>query len=266
MTTNFIGTDGLVYAPGNAQDVGKRSDQQDSFGFSDPGDAGFMAHGGMLAIVADGMGGMAHGAEASQIAVRTFLAQYAGKQPGEAVTQALARAVEAADRAVYEFAASVGLQRDVGSTLIAAAFTPAGMHFTSVGDSSLYLLRNGSIERLNRPHTLSERLADLVKRGEMSVEEAAIDPDRDALTSYIGAGKIAEIDASVEGLALTPGDMIILCSDGLYRALTLEEMARIASAADDGQRAADALIAQALARELPRQDNVTVLCVRVLQQ
>ena len=266
MTTNFIGTDGLVYAPGNAQDVGKRSDQQDSFGFSDPGDAAFMAHGGMLAIVADGMGGMAHGAEASQIAVRTFLAQYAGKQPGEAVTQALARAVEAADRAVYEFAASVGLQRDVGSTLIAAAFTPAGMHWTSVGDSSLYLLRGARMERLNRPHTLSERLAELVKRGEMSEEDAAIDPDRDALTSYVGGGRIAEIDASVEALALTPGDMIILCSDGLYRALSAEEIARIAASADDGQRAADALVAQALARELPRQDNVTVLCVRVLQQ
>ena len=56
MTTHFIGTDGLVYAPGNAQDVGKREDQQDSFGFSDPNDTGLMAHGGMLAIVADGQG------------------------------------------------------------------------------------------------------------------------------------------------------------------------------------------------------------------
>ena len=104
MTTHFIGTDGLVYAPGNAQDVGKREDQQDSFGFSDPNDAGLMAHGGMLAIVADGMGGMAHGAEASQLAVRAFLQHYATKQIGEPITQALGRAVEAADRSVFEFA------------------------------------------------------------------------------------------------------------------------------------------------------------------
>jgi serine/threonine protein phosphatase PrpC len=266
VTTNFIGTDGFVYAPGNAQDVGKRDDQQDSFGFSDPADTTFMTHGGMLAIVADGMGGMAHGADASQIAVRTFIAQYAGKQPGEAVTQALGRALEASDRAVFEFATSVGLQRDVGSTLIAAAFTPAGLSFTSVGDSALYLLRDSTLTRLNRPHTLGARLADLVRRGEMSAEEAAIDPDRDALTSYVGAGGIPEIDTSVEPVALAHGDMVILCSDGLYRALSAEDISRITAGAADGQEAAEALVANAMARELPRQDNVTVLCVRVTQQ
>jgi PPM family protein phosphatase len=266
VTTNFIGTDGLVYAPGNAQDVGQRSDQQDSFGFSDPGDTALMTHGGMLAIVADGMGGMAHGAEASQIAVRTFLGQYAVKQPGEAVTQALGRALEVADRAVFEFATSVGLPRDVGSTLVAAAFTPAGLYWTSVGDSALYLLRDGSLTRLNRAHTLAARLADLVKRGEMSPEEAAIDPDRDALTSYVGAGGVPEVDTSMESVALRPGDTVIMCSDGLYRPLAVEDIARIASSAADAQQAADALITQALARQLPRQDNVTVLCVRVLEQ
>jgi PPM family protein phosphatase len=266
VTTNFIGTDGFVYAPGNAQDVGKRDDQQDSFGFSDPADNAFMAHGGMLAIVADGMGGMAHGADASQIAVRTFIAQYAGKQPGEAVTQALGRAIEAADRAVFEFATSVGLQRDVGSTLVAAALTPSGLYFTSVGDSALYLLRDSTLTRLNRPHTLAARLAELVKRGDMSPEEAAIDPDRDALTSYVGAGEIAEIDSSVEPVVLTPGDLIILCSDGLYRALSMDDISRIAAGAADAQEAADSLMASALARELPRQDNVTVLCVKVSPQ
>ena len=266
MTTNFIGTDGFVYAPGNAQDVGKRGDQQDSFGFSDPRDTGFMAHGGMLALVADGMGGMAHGAEAGQLAVRAFLQQYTEKQLGEPVPQALGRAVEAADRSVFEFATSVGLPRDVGSTLIAAAFTPAGLYWMSVGDSALYLCRDGSMARLNRPHTLSARLAELVKRGAMSPEEAAIDPDRDALTSYIGAGGIAEIDSPTEATAIAPGDTIILCSDGLYRALSHDEILRVAANAADAQEAADALVASAIARDLPHQDNVTVLCVRVTEK
>jgi len=256
----------LVYAPGNAQDVGKRDDQQDSFGFSDPRDTTFMAHGGMLAIVADGMGGMAHGAEASRLAVRAFLQQYASKQLGEPITQALGRAVEAADRSVFEFATSVGLARDVGSTLVAAAFTPSGLYWMSVGDSALYLCRDGSLTQLNHPHTLSARLAVLVKRGDMSPEDAAIDPDRDALTSYVGAGAIAEIDSPREGVAVTPGDTVILCSDGLYRALSHEEISRIAAGADDAQEAADALIASAVARELPHQDNVTVLCVRVTEK
>jgi PPM family protein phosphatase len=266
VTTHFIGTNGLIYAPGNAQAVGKREDQQDSFGFSDPRDASFMAHGGMLAIVADGMGGMAHGAEASQLAVHAFLQQYAGKQIGEAITQVLGRAVEAADRSVFEFASSVGLARDVGSTLVAAAFTPSGLYWMSVGDSALYLCRDGGLTQLNHPHTLGARLAELVKRGAMSPEEAAIDPDRDALTSYIGAGGIAEIDSPSEGVAVAPGDTVILCSDGLYRALSHEEISRIAAGAADAQEAADTLIASALARDLPHQDNVTVLCVRVTEK
>ncbi|HVA84663.1 MAG TPA: protein phosphatase 2C domain-containing protein [Candidatus Binataceae bacterium] len=266
MTTNFIGTDGFVYAPGNAQAVGRREDQQDSFGFSDPRDTTFMAHGGMLAIVADGMGGMAHGAEASQLAVHAFLEHYASKQPGEPITQALGRAVQAADRSVFDFATSVGLARDVGSTLVAAAFTPSGLYWMSVGDSALYLCREGSLTQLNHPHTLGARLAELVKRGAMSPEDAAIDPDRDALTSYIGAGAIAEIDSPSEGVEVAPGDTIILCSDGLYRALSHEEISRIAASAADAQEAADTLIANALARELPHQDNVTVLCVRVTEK
>jgi serine/threonine protein phosphatase PrpC len=62
------------------------------------------------------------------------------------------------------------------------------------------------------------------------------------------------------------GDTVILCSDGLYRALSHEEIARIATTAADAQEAADALIASALARELPHQDNVTVLCIRITNQ
>ena len=158
-----------------------------------------MTHGGMLALVADGMGGMAHGGEASRLAVRAFLRQYASKQLGESIPQALGRAVEAADRSVVEFAESVGLARDVGSTLVAAAFTPSGLYWMSVGDSALYLCRDGALTQLNHPHTLSARLAELVKRGDMSPEDAAIDPDRDALTSYVGAGPIAEIDSPGEG-------------------------------------------------------------------
>jgi PPM family protein phosphatase len=266
VTTHFIGTDGFVYAPGNAQDVGKREDQQDSFGFSDPRDTDFMAHGGMLAIVADGMGGMAHGAEASRLAVHAFLDQYASKQLGEPVTQALGRAVEAADRSVFDFATSVGLARDVGSTLVAAAFTPAGLYWMSVGDSALYLCRERSLTQLNRPHTLAARLAELVKRGDMSPEDAAIDPDRDALTSYVGGGTIAEIDSPPEGIVLAAGDTVILCSDGLYRAVSRDEIAEIAASAASAQEAADTLIARALSRQLPHQDNVTVLCVRVTEK
>src|SRR5579863_5497742 len=132
--TSFTGTNGLSYAPGNAQHVGRRSGQEDSFAFSDPADRDFMAHSGLLAVVADGMGGLAHGAEASQIAVRSFLEVYAAKGGDEPVDQAMRRALEASDQAVFGFAKSAGLEKDVGSTLVAAAFTAQGLYWISIGD------------------------------------------------------------------------------------------------------------------------------------
>lgn len=265
MTTSFIGTDGLSYAPGNAQDVGRRSEQQDSFGFSDPTDRDFMAHGGLLAVVADGIGGLARGAEASRIAVRSFLGAYATKDREEPVAQALRRAVEAADRAVFKFAESVGLQKDVGSTLVAAAFAPHGLHWISVGDSAIYLFRRPTLSLLNHPHTLAARLAQMVERGELSAEAAKMDPDRDALTSYVGAGALVEVDTEEQPITVAGGDFVVLCSDGLFRALGPDDIAAAIDPAGDGQAACDTLIRRALARNLPHQDNVTVLCVKIGQ-
>src|SRR5258708_36212376 len=78
--TIFIGTNGLSYAPGNAQDVGWRTEQEDSFGFSDPTNHDFMAHSGLLAVVADGIGGLAHGAAASRRAGEGFLDGFSAKR------------------------------------------------------------------------------------------------------------------------------------------------------------------------------------------
>ena len=263
MTISFIGTNGLAYSPGNAQALGQRSDQQDSFGFSDPTDADFMSHGGLLAVVADGMGGMAHGAQASRIAVQNFIESYAAKDRAEPIGQALRRAIEAADRAVFDFAASLGLQKDVGSTLVAAAFAPDGLHWISVGDSAIYLYRRPELTMLNHPHTLAARLQQTVERGEISADAARIDPDRDALTSYVGSGGLIEVDACVQPMPLNQGDIVTLCTDGLFRAIGREEIGPCIDGSAEGQDACDRLLEQALARNLPHQDNITVLCVNV---
>ncbi len=263
--TIFIGTNGLSYAPGNAQDAGRRSEQQDSFGFSDPADRDFMAHGGLLAVVADGMGGLARGAEASQIATQNFIEVYASKNSDEPVPQALRRALEGADRAVFEFAESIGLKKDVGSTLVAAAFVGSGLWWVSIGDSALYLFRRPRLTQLNHPHTLAARLEQMAERGEISAQAAQIDPDRDALTSYVGAGGLIEVDAAMRALTLLAGDSVMLCTDGLFRALGPADIAAALDSAGDGQSACDALIREALSRQLPHQDNVTALCVKIGQ-
>lgn len=259
----FSGNDGLMLLPGNAQAIGSRNEQQDSFGYSDPWNDEFAAHGGLLAVLADGMGGMACGADASQIAVRTFLDRYGEKRPEQTVAAALANAIEAADRAVFDFAAGAGREGHVGSTLVAAVFCEGSVEWVSAGDSALYLRRRSTLTRLTHPHTLAARLAARAARGELSPEAAREDPDREALTSYVGGGGIPEIDASEAPLSLVERDCVLLCSDGLYRALEEREMGAALDEAESGQEASDLLVARALHKNLQNQDNVTALCVKV---
>jgi len=81
----------MAFSAGNAQHIGSRSQQQDAFGFSDPAEQEFVAHAGFLGIVADGVGGLTHGSEASQSAVRAFLQAYRLKSPEESIVSALSR-------------------------------------------------------------------------------------------------------------------------------------------------------------------------------
>src|SRR5437016_4842993 len=85
---------------GNAQHIGKRSEQQDAFGFSDPKDSRFRKHAGFLGVVADGMGGTANGRAAGRAAVRAFLQAYQAKTPKESIVAALDRSLQEAHRAV----------------------------------------------------------------------------------------------------------------------------------------------------------------------
>jgi protein phosphatase len=247
--------------PGNAQDTGSREDQQDSFAFSDPDDTEFVRHGGFVAVLADGMGGLAHGQKASAEAVRAFLAGYSAKTPEESIREALERSARLANTAVAALAEKAGAEGNMGTTLVAAAVRPGALEWVSVGDSALYLYRRGELRRLSAVHNYGGELDEEVKRGVISVEEAQSHPDREALTSYIGAQDIAAIDLSRSPLALEPADCVLLCSDGLFRTLTPEEIAAELQA--DPQAACEALVQKTLARGDPHQDNVTVLCVKL---
>jgi protein phosphatase len=105
----------IRYLHGDAQHIGSRRHQQDSFGFSDPDEA-FQAHGGFVAVVCDGMGGMEHGDIASQTAVRAVLEAYAPKTAEESIPQALERSVHQANERVFAAAQSLGVAEGAGTT------------------------------------------------------------------------------------------------------------------------------------------------------
>ncbi len=249
----------MHFLAGNAQHIGARHSQQDSFGFADPNDNKFIAHAGFLAIVCDGMGGMEYGDAASRTAVRAFLDAYRRKSPSESIPDALLRSVREANGRVLDLASSLGLIEGIGTTLVAAALQDRYLYFISVGDSALFHATANDLRMLNRPHVFANILDAAVAKGTMSPNDAANHPERESLTSYIGAQNLEEIDRNTDPILLADNDAVLLASDGLFKTLTIDEMR--ASCTGPPQSWPEALVQATLAKQREYQDNVTVLSI-----
>jgi PPM family protein phosphatase len=244
--------------PGNAQALGRRAEQQDAFGFGRFDDPTFLAHGGHLAVLADGIGGMQDGGDAARRAVLEFIASYAAKPADEPIPAALDRALEAANREVYELAQARAGEGQCGTTVVAAVVHDDWLHWVAVGDSRLYHVARaeGQPRQLNTDHNYATELDRGVATGHCTPEEAAQHHDRGALTSFLGLAEIPEVDRPEHPVALARGDRVLLCSDGVYRTLTVAELGALLAL--PAQVAAEQLIARVTDAADPYQDNATV--------
>ncbi|MEQ1907933.1 MAG: protein phosphatase 2C domain-containing protein [Vicinamibacterales bacterium] len=249
----------MTIRPGNAQHQGAREYQQDAFAFSDLENADFVAHGGVLGVIADGMGGLARGGEAGQIAVRTFLHRYESKSTAEPIPVALAAALEQANTEVVNLARSAGEAGNVGATLVAVVVHDYRLYWTSVGDSRAYLLRGNQCEQLTLDHVYGAELDLKVASGSLTPDAARNDPDREALTSHLGKDRLTQVDRALQPLSLEPGDRVFLCTDGLYRALDSRELIRHLTS--NPQRGCEELVDKVVRKQLPGQDNLTAIAL-----
>ena len=216
----------------------------------------------LTAVLADGMGGHAGGALASSTACKVFLDSYmgsAGEVPAR-LDDALRRANAAIGGCVEENPALDGM----GCTLIGTVFGPAGVEWVSVGDSPLFLLRHGEIVLLNEDHSLAPEIDKLAAAGRMTWEDAKADPRRHFLRSALTGADMDLIDRSHRPLALEPGDVVILSSDGIHT-LSEPDILRVVNetVARGPDAVADALLAAVEAGGDIYQDNTTVVVVRV---
>ena len=245
----------MAFAYAIRADQGARSYQEDA--------AAVRSHaGGLAAVLADGMGGHAGGAVASEVASTTFLDAFAaadGDQRGR-----LADALELANVALAQRATGRSELRGMGCTLVGASFGPAGLDWISVGDSPLYLVRGADILRLNEDHSLAPELDRLAAEGRISRDRARLDPRRHVLRSALMGSEIELVDASEVPQPLQPGDVVVLASDGIHT-IPEPEIVRLAAAAETPDAAAEALLAAVAAAGDSHQDNTTVVVVRVLQ-
>ncbi|HUQ91416.1 MAG TPA: protein phosphatase 2C domain-containing protein [Bryobacteraceae bacterium] len=249
----------MILIPGNAQHIGSRQQQQDAFGFSNLANEAFRKHAGMLAVVADGMGGMANGDAASRCALKAFLQAYESKTEAEDIPDALLRAIHKANSAVYQLALEMGSADDMGTTLVAVAVKNDRMHWISAGDSAIFLYRDSEFTALNAPHIYGAELDEKVSQGAMTRADAMAHPEREALTSFLGMERLSVVDRSIRALALREHDVILLASDGLFKTLSLDQMAEAMQG--DAQEMSEALVNRTIAAAKQHQDNVTVVAI-----
>jgi serine/threonine protein phosphatase PrpC len=223
---------------------------------------------GYLLLVADGMGGAQAGEVASAVACTTVKELVtAGLSTGLPADDAgwhelLRRAVAEANRRIYEQARADSARRGMGTTITVAVIVGKRAHLAHVGDSRAYLLNQAGVmgegvtwAALTTDHTLVARLADI---GQITPEEARTHPQRHMLYRALGTDPTTEIDVASQALA--PGDVLLLCSDGLVNYLEDAELARIVLGEPSPLRAAEQLVA--LANERGGRDNISVVIAR----
>ncbi len=238
---------------GNAQHIGARKDQQDSFGLSN---LETVSSTGLLAVLADGMGGLSNGAAYSRTAVQAALQSFREEGLEKTGEATLLRILKRAREAV----AHAGLS-DGGTTFIAALIRGQKLHFLSVGDSRISLMRNGGLIQLNREHVYGRALDDLAAKGLLSEEEAYGDLQRAAVTSYLGMSDDLAVDRNINPIPLFSGDKVILMSDGVYGYLSEEELTGLLR--QPPMQAAEAVQARLLEKNNPHQDNLTVIVLEI---
>lgn len=202
---------------GKLHEVGGRKSQQDCFAVS-PEE--LVSTHGLLAVVADGMGGLADGDKVSQTAVASVLDGFFSAQ-GEP-NHILLSLTESANRAVNRLLGpNIGKS---GSTLVAGLIRDGQFHYISVGDSRICLYRNGVLYQLNREHIYCHELSIQAVNGSGTLQGAFTHPKAAGLTSYLGMGQLKYIDIPAQPVTVQPGDKFILMSDGVYNALSQEEL------------------------------------------
>jgi serine/threonine protein phosphatase PrpC len=248
----------LIQAAG-VTDIGLvRKNNEDNFGY-DP------RHG--IFVVCDGMGGQQAGELASKIAVDTLLDYFRQDHTSapvdgarfEGVSQraiTLATAIQLANQTIHESGATDVHHAGMGSTIVAVAVDGDLFSIANVGDSRIYLIRKDDVVQLTNDHSL---VMEQVRRGLMTLEEASESKMQNVIVRALGTDDTVEPDLADH--EFNPGDVLLLCSDGMSRYVTVEKMAEAVNQDSLEQACADLIEA---AKSGGSDDNITCLLVRAV--
>jgi serine/threonine protein phosphatase PrpC len=234
-----------------------RDHNEDYLGYAPPATPAQARSHGWLFALADGVGGQNMGEVASKAAIESMVAGFHGSPGGESHAALLPRLVQKANTCVFETAVAGG--RDsagMATTIVACALRFDRVTVAHVGDSRCYLIRNGKAEQITRDHTVAN---EQIRMGLISSQEADEGSTRHILSRSLGTEMIVNVETNDH--QVLPGDVLLLCSDGLHGSVDASEMAALCSLGLDLGAASEKLVA--LANERDGSDNISVQLIRV---
>lgn len=260
--------DDLPVSVGFSYVIGKREYQQDSVKIPNDDKLMYKDKPKFLCVLSDGMGGLSGGEIASNIATDTMFDCYykkVWKKDNVSYLDFFNDVSEKINQKVLELTDKSGEPMRAGATLIAAAVDNDEMHFLNIGDSRIYLVRNGRMLQLTHDQNYLTTLMSKVESGEITQQQALNHPKREALISYCGIKQLKIKEMNLKPLKLMSGDIILMCSDGLYRLLSRQEIIEILhDSTDDMNLAAYKLTAAATDKNFRGQDNTSVILINII--
>lgn len=239
-------------------DVGRvREGNEDYVGYYQPETPELAQSHGWFFALADGVGGHQQGEVASQTAVESLLSGFRTAKRGETLPSLMQSLVQTANVRVFEAGVAAGIHgAGMATTIVACALRHDRAVVAHVGDSRCYLVRRGEIKLLTRDHTIANEHARL---GLLSEDEVAEAETRHVLSRSLGGGLFVNVD--IEDHQVLPGDVLVLCSDGLHGPVPPSEIAALLREGADLNAAAQRLVA--LANDRDGGDNVSAQLIRV---
>ncbi len=243
---------------GQASDFGKvRTNNEDACGSFLPSSRKQARSHGYLFVVADGVGGMDLGEVASATAVSTLTREFAQAQPDALLTSLMPKLMERANIAVHDCRLDPKYRgQNMATTLVACALRYDQAVVSHVGDSRCYLVRNGQARQITEDHTL---VNEQRKMGLISADEIAASDARHVLVRSVGPEMFVAADTTA--LTIQPGDVLVLCTDGLHDEMKAREIAAIVSQKMDAAELARELVARAV--QIDGGDNTTAQVIRI---
>lgn len=251
----------LEFDLASAQIDGARKYQEDAFLITHLTDK--EGNPSSLVIVADGMGGHAAGNVASNMAVQAFAKHVSANYPTDSLAEILGEAVLKANDSIQETIKETPALSGMGCTMIAGILEAGSIWWASVGDSHLYVVRDGKMEKKNDDHSYGGFLDRMQAAGTPVEPQKGL--ARNMLMSALTGDEINEINIPDQPYSLLPGDRVLLCSDGMDT-LSTGQIIDHTSHSESPKECADALMDAVTEAQIPKQDNTTAVVVLVREQ